>query len=122
MAKDSVVLVVARWVARGWSILSILFVLIFAIGGVGSIPRPTVQEWCGLALWPIGVGVGLIAAWYREEFGGAFAVACLAAFYIWNMLCYRQMPRGPFFLLVAAPGILFVATGLLSHHRVPREI
>ena len=62
MATISVALVVARWVARIWSILSILVVLVFTVGEAvgGNGPRPTPQEWVGLALWPIGVCVGLV--------------------------------------------------------------
>ena len=118
MSTDSVVLA-SRWIARGWSILSIVFVFAFAVGeGVqGSGPRPTPQEWVGLALWPIGVCVGLAVAWYREELGGALALVCLIVFYVWNLLRSGHLARGPFFFLVAAPGLLFLLAGLLSHRR-----
>jgi hypothetical protein len=116
--------VVVRWVARVWSLLSILFVLVFAVGegiGGGHGPRPTAQEWVGLALWPIGVGLGLVLAWYREMLGGAAAVACLAAFCGWNLFLSGHFPRGPFFALVAAPGVLFLLAALLSRRRQFRE-
>lgn len=108
---------VARWIARGWSILSILFVLAFAIGeGMASRgPRPGLHEWVGLALFPIGVGVGLVVAWYREELGGILALGCLIAFYVWNLLRSGHLPRGPFGFLVAAPGLIFLLAGFLSH-------
>jgi len=112
----NVTLVTVRWVARVWSILSILAVLAFAVGGAvgGNGPRPTPQEWVGLALWPIGVGVGLVVAWFREELGGVLALGCLIAFYIWNLLRSGHLPRGPFFFLMAAPGLLFLIAGFLS--------
>jgi hypothetical protein len=122
MATNSAPLIVARWVARGWSILSILVVLVFAIGEVlGGGPRPTLQEWVGLALWPVGVGVGLCLAWYREGPGGIFALGCLIAFYAWNLFRSGQLPRGPFFCLIAAPGVLFLIAGFLSHRSAPPE-
>lgn len=121
MATGSVGIVVMRWVARVWSILSILFVLAFFIGEAGSGPRPTSQEWVGLAFWPIGVCVGLVVAWYREAFGGILALGFLVAFYVWNVLRSGHLPRGPFFFLVAAPGLLFLAVGLLSDPRAGRE-
>lgn len=106
----------ARWVARAWSILGILFVLAFVVGESmgGSSPLPTLQDWVGLALWPIGVGVGLVVAWYREKLGGILAVGCLAVFYAWNLLRFGYLPQGPYFCLVAAPGLLFLILGLLS--------
>jgi len=122
MATGSVGIVAARWVARGWSIFSILLVLVFAFGEGGNGPRPMAQEWVGLALWPIGVGVGLAVAWYREELGGILALGCLIAFYVWNVLRSGHLPRGPFFFLIAAPGLLFLAAGFLSHRSAARQI
>ncbi len=107
---------VSRWTARVWSILSIVFVLVFAIGeGMGGGPRPSHQEWVGLALFPIGVGLGLVVAWFRDEMGGILALGSLIAFYVWNLLRSGHWPRGPFFFLVAAPGLLFLLAGFLSH-------
>ena len=122
MSTGSVVLV-TRWIARVWSILSILTVLFFAVNellpSVG--PAPTLQDWLGLALFPIGVGVGLVMAWYREELGGILALGCLVAFYVWNLFHSGHLPRGPFFFLIAAPGLFFLFAGFLSHRGAVRE-
>ncbi|MFZ0800478.1 MAG: hypothetical protein WCA13_08475 [Terriglobales bacterium] len=122
MATRSVA-TVTRWIARVWSILSILFVFVFAVGNMARPigPRPTPQEWVGLALWPIGVGVGLVVAWYREELGGILALGCLIAFYVWNLLRFGHLPQGPFFFLMAAPGLLFLLAGFLSHRNFVRK-
>jgi hypothetical protein len=111
--------VALRWVARAWSLLSILAVLVLAVGEIagGSGPRPTLQEWVGLALWPIGVGVGLLIAWYREELGGTIALGCLVGFYAWNLLHSGHLPRGPLFALMAAPGLLFLIAAFLSRRQ-----
>jgi hypothetical protein len=112
----SVALVSARWIARFWSVMSMLFVLSFVIGDMrGGGPRPTAQEWVGLALFPVGVGVGLGVAWYREKLGGIFALGCFFAFYVWNLFRSGRLPSGAFFFIVAAPGLLFLVVGLLSH-------
>jgi len=111
----------ARWIARVWSILSISLVVLFAIGEAGGGPRPTPQEWVGLALWPIGVCVGLALAWYWEEVGAALSLLCLLAFYVWNLLRSGHLPGGPFFFLVAAPSLPFMLSGILFH-RTPRGI
>ena len=113
----SVALASARWIARFWSVMSMLFILAFVIGEIrGGGARPTAEEWVGLALWPVGVGVGLGVAWYREKLGGIFGLACFLAFYVWNLFRSGRLPRGPFFFLVAAPSLLFLVVGLLSHH------
>ena len=123
MATSFVTPVAVRWVARAWSILSILAVLVFAAGEAvgGNGPRPTPQDWVGLALWPVGVGVGLVAAWFREELGGILALGCLIAFYVWNLLRSGHLPRGPFFFLMAAPGLLFLIAGFLSHRGAAQD-
>ena len=122
MSRGSLALVV-RWIARVWSILGILGIFAFAVGEIaqGSGPRPTLQEWVGLVLWPIGVCVGLAVAWYREEWGGALALGCMIAFYVWSLLHSGHLPRGPFFFLIAAPGLLFLFAGFLSHRSAVRE-
>ncbi|MGA2358226.1 MAG: hypothetical protein ABSF66_04445 [Terriglobales bacterium] len=113
----SAVAPVARWIARVGSILSMLAVFVFAVGEIagGTGPRPTLQEWAGLALWPVGVCVGLVVAWYREELGGILALGCLIAFYVWNLLRSGHLPQGPFFFLIAAPALPFLIAGFLSH-------
>jgi len=121
MVTASKSLVVARWVARVWSILSVLFVLAFFMGEAGSGPGPTAREWVGLAFWPIGVCVGLVVAWCREVVGGILALGCLLAFCAWDVLRSEHLPGGPFFFLVAAPALLFLAVGLLSHHGPARR-
>ena len=128
MTTDPIAAVALRWVARVWSILSIGLVMFFLVGDLEiyfrgvKLPSPTMQEWVGLLLWPFGVVVGLVMAWFREELGGILAVGCLIAFYGWNVAHSGHLPRGPFFFLVAAPGFLFLAAGLVSHHGPARGL
>ena len=107
---------IARWVARAWSVLNVILVFLFAIGESlrpsGSVPG--FQEWVGLALWPVGVAIGLLLAWLREATGALLALACLAAFYIWNLVRSGHLPRGPFFFLIAAPALVFLLAAILS--------
>lgn len=68
----------------------------------------------GLAFWPVGVVFGLILAWFREGLGGLITTGCLIAFYLWNVILEGSPPTGPFFFLVAAPGVLFLLVWLWS--------
>ncbi len=108
--------------ARIWSLASIVFVLVFLFGDFlsGHSAKPTAAEWIGLALFPAGVIVGLVVAWFRKGLGGAVAIVSLIAFYLWYFLERGTFPRGPYFLLVAAPGVLFLLSSLLS--RPPQEM
>ena len=105
------------WVARIWSLAALGFVLLFLVGEVlnGQGGRPTGAEWIGLAFWPGGVCLGLIIAWFRLGLGGVIATGSLVGFYIWYLLDRGTFPRGPYFLLVAAPGVLFLIASLLSN-------
>lgn len=108
---------IIRWIARVWSALSILLLLAFAIGEAEHGPGPSRQMWVGLAFFPIGVCAGLALAWYREKLGGLLALGSLVAFYVWNISRSGHPPRGPWFFLVAAPGILFLIAGMCSRGR-----
>ena len=105
------------WVARIWSLAAVGFVLLFLVGEVlnGQGGKPTGAEWIGLAFWPGGVCLGLIIAWFRLGLGGAIATASLVGFYIWYLLERGTFPTGPYFILVAAPGVLFLIASLLSN-------
>ena len=110
------------WIARVWSLVSLGFVLLFLFGEglIGHGIGPTQVEWIGLALWPGGVVFGLMLAWFRPGLGGAIATASLVAFYAWSLLDRGRFPGGPYFVLVAVPGILFLLSSLLSRLR-PRQ-
>lgn len=107
------------WVARIWSVSGIAFVLLFVFGDVfnGHGAGPTKSEWIGLALWPTGVTIGLVIAWFRKGTGGIIAIVSLISFYIWHFLERGKLPGGPYFALVAAPGFLFILSALLSRPR-----
>lgn len=114
--SETLALKTLNWIARVWSLAGIAFVLVFFLGEVfgGQGVRPTAAEWIGLALWPIGVGIGLAVAWFRKGLGGAIASGSLIGFYVWNFLERGRFPKGPYFLLVAAPGVLFLLLSLFS--------
>lgn len=120
MAAQNKNLRIMRIAARVWSVLSIAFVLLFFIGEMMNPtgPAPTRTEWVGLSFFPIGVVIGLILGWWREGIGGAVTVLSLISFYIWDLARSGDFPGGPFFLLVAAPGFLFLACWFWSRNHL----
>ena len=103
---------ILRWIARILSIISIGFVLLFLVGEV--LPPHTetvfkVRDVVAMVFFPIGVCIGLGLAWRRELQGGMIAIGSMAAFYLMLFLFDGRFPRGPFFFLLASPGLLFVA-------------
>jgi hypothetical protein len=102
-----------RWAARAWSIPSIVALLLpYLVEGLYWLGATSIREVVGHACF-LAVLVGLILAWRWEGLGGGLTVAGTAAFYVtwWS---HGKSPRGPFLLLVAAPGFLFCLYWLLT--------
>jgi len=106
-----------RRTAKAWSLLSIAFLLLMFIGEVlhpTTAQLPTLEEGIAMLFFPIGVCLGMILAWRREALGGTITVASIVAFYLWMLILRGYFPRGPYFLLVAAPGLLFLASWAIA--------
>ena len=101
---------VIRWIARIWSLASILFILVMFIGSLfsGDSAIFSLRDVIGLFFFPIGVFVGLVLAWRWEGIGGGITVASFFAFYFTLWFFDGRFPRGPYFALTAVPGLLFL--------------
>jgi hypothetical protein len=118
MSADKRGITVIRWIARVWSVASVGFVLLMFVGSAlaeGFNPAQfAFRELVGLFFFPFGVCLGMILAWRREGLGGGMTVGSLLAFYAALRIMGGRFPGGPYFALVAAPGILFLVCWLLS--------
>ena len=103
--------IAVRWVARIGSLLSIGLVLLFLFGEQERGRWPTASEWIGLSLWPLGVSAGMVLGWFRERSGGWLTLLALAGFYLWHAIDSGSLPRGPWFVALSAPGLLFLFVG-----------
>ncbi|MCS6843058.1 MAG: hypothetical protein NZ528_01850 [Caldilineales bacterium] len=111
---------VVRRVARLWSLVSLFILVLFGVGSaVGDFPRFTPRDAIGFLFFPVGVIAGLALAWRRELAGGLVVVGSLAAFYVQNALLRGRWPAGPWFLLLATPGFLFLGAWWLDRRRRP---
>jgi hypothetical protein len=63
--------------------------------------------------------LGLLLGWKWELAGGLLTVCGVAAFYLLDYLFSGTFPRGPFFLLLASPGLLFLYCGLQARRARP---
>ena len=109
---------IIRWTARGWGVASLLFLSAFIFGDAErSGNGPTISQWIGISFFPTGIIAGLLIAWWKELAGGVIVVASLIGFYIWHVVVSGHLAAGPWFVLVAAPGFLFLIAGLLGSCR-----
>jgi len=104
------------WMARVGSIFSILFLLVIMVGE-GELPLVlSVKETLMIVFFPFGVVLGMVLAWWneRERMGGLMTILSLSLFYVTDFAFTGKFPRGPYFLLFAFPGILFLIHDLSS--------
>jgi len=105
-----------RWTARIIGVLMVVSTLMIAIGE--GMPNPFTQPmivqvgFLALAL----MIVGILAGWRWELSGGIMSLAG------WGLLAIpviKHSSRGmnPFFVVLAMPGILYVASALLRRYR-----
>jgi hypothetical protein len=107
--KQAVSTLLIRWIARLWSVASILIILLLCVGEGIHYTGP--MQWLGFLFYPVGVSIGMILAWRRECLGGGITVACLVVFYMIHFATAGVLPRGWGWLVLAAPGFLFLLCG-----------
>lgn len=54
---------------------------------------------------------------WHEGIGGAVTLLCLAGFCGWNAVLNGRLPAEPYFVLVAAPGAIFLVSWFLRPRR-----
>ncbi|HEX6731892.1 MAG TPA: hypothetical protein VF074_17830 [Pyrinomonadaceae bacterium] len=111
---------VVRWTARAISLLStfVLLLFIFGEGEPFQVTRIRAVEWLGLLLFPVGVVVGFVVAWWREGLGGGITVVSLLAFYVvFEFLLNGKLTQGVWFFVFASPGFLFLMSWVISRSR-----
>jgi hypothetical protein len=65
-------------------------------------------EWIEFLLFPTGICVGLIIAWWKEGVGGIITVGSLLIFYGFHLATAGMLPKGLAWVVFAAPGFLFL--------------
>jgi len=112
--KNPMMQILVKWLARVLSLLSIGVMLLFAFGEGLNLLRLSGEEAILFVLFPLGVSLGMLVAWWRELAGGILSVACFALFYVVHFILSGGLPRGPFFFLFTLPGLIFLISWMLS--------
>lgn len=107
---------IVRWSARAASLASLGLLAMFATSGGAA---PSAFEWLLLALFPVGVAIGMVVAWWREILGGGITAVSLGAFYAIISLDAARPPMGPWFVVFASPALALLACGVMT--RVARR-
>lgn len=106
---------IVRWTARVLSVLSTAVLLLFLFGEPFPVAKITATEWLGLMLFPVGVVIGFVVAWWRERLGGLITLGSLLAFYVvFAFVMHESLTKGGWFLVFAAPGFLFLIASLMT--------
>lgn len=109
--------VAIRWTARIWMIVTMVLVVLLSIGE-GIHPAGPVET-AGLLLYPGGICLGLVLAWWKEGIGGMVTVVSLLAFYILHTATAGRLPQGSAWLVLAVPGFLFIWCWARARHPRP---
>ena len=112
------VLPIIRWVARIASGLAALLIAVIFIGegiadGFEPLLHLTIRENAMMVAFFI-VWLGLLLGWKWELAGGVMTIGGTVAFYLLDYLFSGTFPGGPFFFILASPGLLFLYCGLRS--------
>ena len=103
---------IVRWIARIASGLAAGLILVIFFGegianGFEPFLRLSVRETAMMVAF-FAVWLGLVLGWRWELAGGLLTVCGLVAFYLLDYAFSGTFPRGPFFLLLASPSLLFI--------------
>ncbi len=107
-----------RWTARAWAVVTVVIVVLLSLGE--GVHPGGLTELVGLVLYPGGICLGMVLAWWKEGLGGAVTVASLAGFYILYLLTRGTLPPGWAWLVLAVPGFLFLWCWTRSRRVHPR--
>ena len=111
--RDSLRLI--RWIARIASVLAAAAVVLFFIGdGLAEGFRPllnlTVRESAMMTAFAL-AWLGLLLGWRWELTGGLITASAMVAFYLLDYLFSGTFPRGPYFLILFSPSLLYLYCG-----------
>ncbi|MBU8922568.1 MAG: hypothetical protein KOO63_12190 [Bacteroidales bacterium] len=106
---------ILRWIARLWSIGSIVFIISTFVRKGLSFSSWSGIEWIMFIFFPVGVIGGLIHGWRKEALGGSVAVFSILAYYLVHFINVGVVPPGAQYILAAFPGLIYMGLWLFTH-------
>src|SRR5512138_3606586 len=104
-----------RWLARAGSLAVIGVLLLFIVGeGSHSGVPISARDLAGLALFPVGVVLGMIVSWKYEIEGSFLSIGSLIGFYILCGWLVGNLPNGWVFIIFTSPAFLFLLSGVMD--------
>jgi hypothetical protein len=104
-----------RWIARLWSLASIVFIISIFVRKELSFSTWSGIEWIMFIFFPVGVIGGLIHGWRKEALGGSVAVFSLLAYYLVHYIGVGILPQGQAYILASFPGLIYMGLWLFTH-------
>ena len=101
-----------KWIARSWSILSLLFISVILFGhifGNEGFMFNSKLEFIWFLLFPIGVYLGLIISWKLEGVGGLITIGSVLSFHLLSDSKFNIWIDG-----ISFPGLLFLVYWIIS--------
>ena len=107
---------VVRWIARVFSGIAAVLILLFFIGeglteGFEPLLHMSVRETLMMVAF-VAVWLGLLMGWKWELYGGLLTACGVIAFYLVDYLFSGTLPRVLLPLIFASPSLLFLYCGL----------
>jgi FtsH-binding integral membrane protein len=103
-------------VARIFSALSIIVLLMFLFGEEFDVSKITFHQWVGFLFFPVGIVIGFIVGWKNEILGGIISILSLLLFYlIYGLLLTETLPTGAGLLIITIPAFLFLICGIYGY-------
>ncbi|MGA8264011.1 MAG: hypothetical protein WB779_06175 [Ignavibacteriaceae bacterium] len=99
-----------KTIARFWSVLSTIMILLFLFGEGLDPSRLTVNEWVGFLFFPLGLVLGLIISWKKEIFGGVVTIVSVTVFTI-------MMGINWFIFALGFPAVLFIIHAMIVKNK-----
>lgn len=111
---------IIRWTARIWASLMAAMIAVIFIGyavdeGIGPFFNIALRESLMMVAF-VTTWFGLILGWKWERLGGILIICGMATFYIFDFAFSGSFPTGPFFLLIAFPGVLYILSSFDNDH------
>lgn len=99
-----------KTIARFWSVLSTIMILLFLFGESIDPSKLRFNEWIGFIFFPVGLLIGLIISWKKEIVGGIVTIVSMIIFAFLMVLNW-------FIIALGFPSVLFIFHAIITKNK-----